>query len=263
MDNLTIGEKIRLFRKKANITQLDLELKIDAASGSISHIEKGDTNPSKETLVKIIDALNLSPKDAAFLFDIEIEEEFTKLVNFSKKFNTLNLNEVISNFVNDAVHELSLAHSLLIWMRDGDIFKSTPFTKSWYTDLVLKILPLPLSSVNISLVDPKFEKNIIKRAVIDMKVYESENLSDFGIGILDPGLVNRIQKLMRIKKAAAIPMVVDGVCIGIVAPSWDDESKSQTSLPVLQAFTNHLGTTISNIYKYNALQEELNKFKAN
>ncbi len=261
MKDLAIGEKIRLFRKRAGLTQLELELKIGAASGSISRIEKGETNPLKETLLKIIETLNLQAKDAAFLFDIEIEEEYTKLVNFSKKFNTLDLNQVINNFTNDIVHELNLTQSVLVWIKEGDVIKTTPFTKHWYTELVLRLLPIPFSSIKISMIDPKYSKNVVRKAAEAKKVYQSERLADFGIGILDTNLLDKIQKIIKTKISIAIPIVIEDECIGVVASSWEDKSKSQDDLPVVQALTNQLAIAINNIYRYNDLQEELNKLK--
>lgn len=68
-----IGIRIRQFRKRAKISQLELELRIDAAFGSISRIENGITNPTKETLFAIAEALELSTYETAFLFGIELE----------------------------------------------------------------------------------------------------------------------------------------------------------------------------------------------
>lgn len=66
------GQKIRQFRKREGITQLELELRIDASFGSISRMESGQTNPSKETLHLISEALELDPYETAYLFGIEI-----------------------------------------------------------------------------------------------------------------------------------------------------------------------------------------------
>ncbi|MBL8014999.1 MAG: helix-turn-helix transcriptional regulator [Candidatus Doudnabacteria bacterium] len=59
MNNLSIGQKVQNFRKRAGISQLELETLIDAAPGSISRIENGKVNPNKETLLDICDALRL------------------------------------------------------------------------------------------------------------------------------------------------------------------------------------------------------------
>lgn len=78
MSEHIIGNKIRYFRRKAGITQFELELRINASYGSISRMENGLTNPTKETLFAIASALDLTPFETAQLFGIDISLEQTK-----------------------------------------------------------------------------------------------------------------------------------------------------------------------------------------
>lgn len=71
-EGITLGEKIKYFRKRAGLSQLDLEVAIDASAGSISRIENNVINPTKETILDISDALNLHPIETAYLFGIMI-----------------------------------------------------------------------------------------------------------------------------------------------------------------------------------------------
>ncbi|MDQ6985419.1 MAG: helix-turn-helix transcriptional regulator [Candidatus Dojkabacteria bacterium] len=50
---MTLGEKIKNFRKRAGLSQLDLEMRIDGSPGMISRIENGKVNPTKETISSI------------------------------------------------------------------------------------------------------------------------------------------------------------------------------------------------------------------
>jgi len=68
---LTIGQKIKKFRTKAKLSQLQLETITGASPGSLSRIENGEVNPSKETLAKTIEALKLNIYDASSLFELE------------------------------------------------------------------------------------------------------------------------------------------------------------------------------------------------
>lgn len=67
MDSIRIGKRLRYFRERAGISQLELETEINSSSGVISRIEKGKTNPTKETLNRIIKALDLSPIEVNYL----------------------------------------------------------------------------------------------------------------------------------------------------------------------------------------------------
>lgn len=78
MNNNQTGQRIRQFRKAAGITQIELELRINASFGSISRMENGLTNPTKETLFLIARALNLNAYQTAELFGIELGESSYK-----------------------------------------------------------------------------------------------------------------------------------------------------------------------------------------
>lgn len=65
-----IGEKIKYFRTRAGVSQLDLELSINASSGSVSRIESGKVNPTKETIRLIGLALGVSREELHQLFQI-------------------------------------------------------------------------------------------------------------------------------------------------------------------------------------------------
>jgi transcriptional regulator with XRE-family HTH domain len=73
MIKVTDGKLIKQFRKRSGITQMELELRIGAAFGTISRVENGVTNPTKETLLAIAIALKLSALETALLFGINIE----------------------------------------------------------------------------------------------------------------------------------------------------------------------------------------------
>lgn len=67
---LTLGEKIRHYRQRANLSQLELETEIDASVGSISRIEAGKVNPTKETLIDLGRSLSLTQQELSDLMQI-------------------------------------------------------------------------------------------------------------------------------------------------------------------------------------------------
>jgi len=73
-DSNHLGAVLKQFRKSKGITQQELELLIEAAPGHVSRIESGTTNPTKETLIKIIKQLSLTEKEANSLLFFEMEE---------------------------------------------------------------------------------------------------------------------------------------------------------------------------------------------
>ena len=72
-NELNLGEKIKYYRSRRGISQLDLEIAIDTSPGALSRIETNKVNPTKETLLKISRILMLSNIETASLFGIIIE----------------------------------------------------------------------------------------------------------------------------------------------------------------------------------------------
>ena len=62
-DKNTLGAKIRFFRKRAGMSQMDLEMGINGAAGMLSRIESGQVNPSKETVLEVSKALKLNKRE--------------------------------------------------------------------------------------------------------------------------------------------------------------------------------------------------------
>ena len=47
MNDQTLGNKIRAFRERAGLSQMQLELEIEMSPGSLSRIENNQVNPTK------------------------------------------------------------------------------------------------------------------------------------------------------------------------------------------------------------------------
>lgn len=58
-----VGHNVRRIREKKGITQEDLALEAGLNRAYIGYIERGERNPSTDTIVKIAKALKVSPKD--------------------------------------------------------------------------------------------------------------------------------------------------------------------------------------------------------
>lgn len=68
-----LGNRIKYFRKRSGMSQLELETLIGTSSGSLSRIENGEVNPTKETLDKIASALRLTLKQIVYLNGLQSE----------------------------------------------------------------------------------------------------------------------------------------------------------------------------------------------
>ncbi|MBN1619002.1 helix-turn-helix transcriptional regulator [Candidatus Dojkabacteria bacterium] len=69
---ISVGEQIKFYRERKNITQTDLESATNLGRGTIAKIENGIRNPKKETLTSISVALDLTLKEMANLLGVNL-----------------------------------------------------------------------------------------------------------------------------------------------------------------------------------------------
>ena len=62
MNSLNIGRKLRNLRKIKNLTQEELAERTDLSKGYISQIESGQSSPSMETFLHLLEVLGTSPE---------------------------------------------------------------------------------------------------------------------------------------------------------------------------------------------------------
>ena len=67
---MTIGEKISELRRKAELTQRDLALKIGVTRSAVGNYEQGVSFPREDVLYRLFDALGCTPNE---LFGFEEE----------------------------------------------------------------------------------------------------------------------------------------------------------------------------------------------
>ena len=65
-----LGDKVRFYRERTGLSQLQLSLKSGIATSTIGMIEQNKRNPSVTTVHKIGIALNLTAKEMSYLLDV-------------------------------------------------------------------------------------------------------------------------------------------------------------------------------------------------
>ena len=78
----TLGERIRLLRKQANLSQEQLALRADMAPSFVGEIERGTKKPSIESIEKLSNALEISVSE---LFNYNLDTCETNISSFEDK----------------------------------------------------------------------------------------------------------------------------------------------------------------------------------
>lgn len=101
--NIEIGKVIKLYREKQHISQEELSERLNISPKFLSRIENGRTGTSYETLLKLIDFLNIPPnimfknivKNQVVLNNINISQKYENLSESQKRFVDILITELI------------------------------------------------------------------------------------------------------------------------------------------------------------------------
>ena len=131
MNGLSIGEKVRNFRLRTKISQLELEIEIGASSGSISRIENNLTNPTKETLLKIADILSLNFSEKTELLGLGYNEVEKYIPNrfLNQKINN---DTSLNNIINTKFFEFSYVKGKDFFIKECDSSLQIPSNEVFY-----------------------------------------------------------------------------------------------------------------------------------
>lgn len=95
-----IGDMIAKVRKEKNMTKTELAKLTDINIGHLTHIEKGERNPSHKALKNICKALDIPYQQLMYTYDKELNEEqesygFVKHIAYNKVLAVDNLNSFV------------------------------------------------------------------------------------------------------------------------------------------------------------------------
>lgn len=95
-----LGSMIAKIRKDKNITKVELAKRTKINIGHLTHIEKGERNPSHKALRNICKALNIPYQTLAYMYDKEIspDDKRYKLTNHIS-YNKVVAVDMISSFI--------------------------------------------------------------------------------------------------------------------------------------------------------------------
>lgn len=253
-----VGQKIRYFRKRAGLSQLDLELEIEAAQGSLSRIENGEVNPTKETILKIIEKLNIKGVEAISLLGLKTLN-LAKIIEVSRKFsNNLNIDQVLQNSVNEIAYELNLLAAAIFIIENNEVYSKT-FTQTWFSELIYKLFPNSFNKIHAPLVPTS--KNMIVRTIIENKSFYIKDFRSCTIDAFSKKISSIFEQIIGFKSGITYPLIINKKTIGAMLYVKNYEDDFYIEKPVLKAFTDHIAVAIDNAQKYQELQNELKKLK--
>jgi transcriptional regulator with XRE-family HTH domain len=241
----SLGELIRTYRVRKSLSQMELELAIDAALGSVSRFELGKVNPSKETLGKMIEVLELSPLEAAKLYDVNINY-FAEMINLANKINTVQSIEELFRMVITEISDILSLTGGAMYVVEGNKLVLKALTDNTLTMKALSFLPFPFEKIHFQLKPDS--PNTIVQSVFTKKIISTNKLSQTVTPIISENLADTIQKYTKIKTVLVTPYLYNSVCIGTSAFGKLDES-TETEREFLRVFSDAVGLKLAEFVK--------------
>jgi transcriptional regulator with XRE-family HTH domain len=246
MDN-TVGEKIRKFRKRSGISQFELELRIDASPGSISRIESGQVNPTKETLQKISKVLHLTEIEQANVFGIE-SDFYKNYLNQLADLITQNDSNFLQNAASKFLKELSL-EGILILLLEGDLIYGRAVTRLSVVPMVNKVMGKDFTELVTNWKEESFRNNMMYKVITEKVICISNKLEDFACPPLSLSAARTAQKLSGFKAGICYPLIFDVSVIGTIIYTRNFTDDFSNEKDILQELTRIISYKIGLLYK--------------
>jgi len=258
-----LGQKIRNFRLRANKSQLDLELEIGMSTGSMSRIENGQVNPTKETLLRIILLLNLAPADSANLFNVDISSEINKVINFTTLLDLEDI-DLLTDSIVKKINIIFNTDPISLWLWDSE-----------RASLVLRTLKIPnnvrifaeniigfkLEQLVISSSDPRFESNDYLRSIIEERIIENRDLYLLAKPFLSKEVCSMLQVWLKFHLAINLPLIFNGKKLGVLGVVWNGDYISTNEKTLLQSYADQIAIVIYHARVFIELKQKYTKLK--
>ncbi|OGN29718.1 MAG: hypothetical protein A3A33_04475 [Candidatus Yanofskybacteria bacterium RIFCSPLOWO2_01_FULL_49_25] len=125
--------------------------------------------------------------------------------------------------------------------------------------LIDALLPIQFSKLHLSM---NADDNLTIRTARTGQSYESARFADFSRHALPDIVVDKIQKILKLKKCVSFPIFAkSGKVAGVLLCDFSDESAVARHVPLIQTFAKQLGLSFSNIFAFERLMNSYRKEK--
>ncbi len=242
MSELTIGEKIKQFRKRAGMSQLELESLSGASTGSISRIETNQINPTKETILSISKALQLISEETASLFGLDFISSLTIIDIVNKVNEHLDIEKIMQVAVNEIGVKLNY-RNVSIFLIIGENLYGRYMNENENSTNSIRLIGKPFNELFVPL---KASTSLFVRCVKEKKVFQSNRLNDFGMNAVEESTGDYIQKATKINYSIAVPLVTNDECIGCIFFAKEEALSYNEELPLIEGLAKNIARQMYN-----------------
>lgn len=245
---IEIGAKIKKYRLRKGISQLDLEMEINASPGCISRFENCKVNPTKETLCKLAAALDLSQDEYADLLGIKVYSSVNLMAAITQLSNCTSLQDILQESVELMFDICDDFNGGMILLEKDNKLKVEAISKRPEILSVLKILPTNPFKLSINI---KKESNLLVRSYVDDKVYQSTDFTKFTKEVISDQLARIIGQRLNYSNGMSIPLSFDGNKLGVCLLSKSScEDFTQYEIETWRLISQQIGYSIYQLQEY-------------
>jgi len=247
MSSIALGQKIRKYRLRSGKSQFQLELEMGIYAGSISRSENNLVNSTKETLLKLINILNISTLKSSTLFDLDIKSEFERYTKIAQKLNSQNILTKTLNFITaDLIHYIDGNYAVIFMLNQesSELKVRCLNVHPSITILCSTFIGYPLDIVKFNLKNESHLKNFCVRSFIEDNMIETKDVYDASYPLLIRELLSIAQKLANINLIIALPLKYNNKSIGVLGVVINRSEISDVDKSVSMNLINLISSTI-------------------
>ncbi|MFQ5559906.1 MAG: helix-turn-helix domain-containing protein [Nitrospinota bacterium] len=244
---MTLGEKIRKFRQRCNLSQLSLATEMGNCDPAyISNVENNRKNPSKETIADLARALRLETVEIASLFGLDIRDLTPLMEETTRILSSEELSSVIDRTVNDLVFKLGYVASGLFLAVDGHIYLRG-LTKSNMALKGLQVLDKPVDELRLSL--KHHTDNLTVKVIRENREYLTDAISAYMVPAVSKEIADKVQEATGDKSTIIYPLGTNGTPFGAIAYVKKIKSDFRDERRTLKLVSKQISIAIANARK--------------
>lgn len=183
---MSLGNRIRFFRKRKGLSQFELETEINASPGVISRIENESINPTKETILKIAECLELNIREVDYLIGITSKPVTEQEIELAKK-------EVSSYFKRNGVAAYLLDEKWRFMMISDFFIRAIGLTTDEVSQMIGKTTAQVIVDPELPIIKNLSEKHLLELLNEHLNYYYSQVYFMFD----DPDIIATEEAIMR------------------------------------------------------------------
>lgn len=228
------GAIIRKLRKSRKVSQFELEAAIGAGFGSISKIELGKVEASKQTLIKIVEFLKLAPHEVSILYSIDLNHYRKIISSINSLYAQKGIEDVLQTIVDEISSNLGYIGVSSFLIEENYIVYKT-VSKQWFTSKILAILGSEIRNIrfNLEMTDPT--PQVV--SVLNRSLVISSSLSDCMRPCINSNIADIIQRIVGLDRIAYLPIISSGSnVLGLIGVGMAKDHPFEEELPILYGY---------------------------